>query len=97
MDSTRVSSITHPYEEFISSPSAGYLSYYKYLYANRIDYAYPLGTGAKDQGFAAIDVNGSSFTFSIYVSGTTSPVWTKTFTKGGTTATQQARPRALLP
>ena len=83
MDSARVPGITHPYEEFLTSSSTPYNSYNAYLYPARVDYYYPdVGNGS---GFAAIDVNGNSFTFSIYKVGTTAPVWSKTFTKGSTT------------
>jgi hypothetical protein len=79
MDNTRVSTLTRSYEEFITSPSGGY-TYNSYIYPNRMDYYYPT---VPKQGFAAIDVNGTSFTFSLYVSGNSNPVWSKTFDKSG--------------
>ena len=80
MDNTRLSALTGSFEEFITSPSGGG-TYNAYLYPARMDYYYPdMGTYEK-QGFATISVNGRSFTFSIYKVGTTSPVWSKTFTK----------------
>jgi hypothetical protein len=84
IDNTRVPNVTHPYEEFITSPAGGTLSYAQYIYHNRIDYYYPLGTGANDMAFGTLDVNGSSFTFSLYKVGTTIPVWSKQFTKSAT-------------
>jgi hypothetical protein len=82
MDNTRVPNLTHPYEEFLTSPAGGYLSYVPYILPNRIDYYYPLGTDAKDMGFGTLVVNGNTFTFNIYKVGTNAPVWSKTFTKG---------------
>jgi hypothetical protein len=82
LDNTRVSSLTHPNEEFLTSPAGGY--YYTYdpgvLYPARIDYAYSSIDMGSSQGFSAITVNGDSFTFSIYKDGTTAPVWSQTFT-----------------
>lgn len=77
MSSARVSSLTHAYEEFLTSPS-GSSTYNDYLYPNRVDYA-----EIKDdtQAFASISVNGRSFTVSLYRVGNSSPVWVKSFTK----------------
>ncbi len=92
MDNSRVTGITHPYEEFISSSSTVYNSYNEYMYPARMDYYYPdVGDGS---GFAAIDVNDSSFTFNIYKVGTTAPVWSRTFSKSGTITT--ATPTSAL-
>ena len=79
MDNTRVASLTGNFEQFITSPSGGG-TYNSYLYPARMDYTY-LNMGSS-QGFAAINVNGCSFTFGIYKVGTTAPVWSKTFIKG---------------
>ena len=82
MDSTRVSGLTHPYEEFFTSPSGGY--YYTYnpgtLYTARVDYAYT--NMGSSQGFAVISVNCTAFTVSMYKDGTAAPFWSKTFSKG---------------
>ncbi len=82
MDNARISGLTHPYEEFFTSPSGGY--YYTYnpgtLYPARVDYAYT--NMGSSQGFAAILVNCTSFTIGMYKDGTAAPVWSKTFTKG---------------
>ena len=78
MDNSRVAGLTGRFEQFITSPSGGW-TYNSYLFPNRMDYAY-MDMGIS-QGFATISVNGNSFTFSIYKTGTTSPVWSKTFTK----------------
>jgi hypothetical protein len=82
MDNTRVPGLTHPYEEFFTSPSGGY--YYTFnpatLYSARVDYAYT--NMGSSQGFAAITVNCTSFTVNMYKDGTTAPVWSKTFIKG---------------
>jgi 3',5'-cyclic AMP phosphodiesterase CpdA len=83
VDKTRVPGVTHPYEEFLTSPSGGYLSYAGYIYTDRIDYYYPLGTASTDMGFGTLTVNGNSFTFNLYKVGTTAPVWSRTFTKDG--------------
>jgi len=91
MDNTRVSNLTHPYEEFITSPSGGG-SYNEYMFPARMVYYYPDMGSYDNQGFAAIDVNGTSFTFSIYKVGTTAPVWSKTFTKPGTVITATPTP-----
>jgi parallel beta-helix repeat protein len=84
MDGTRVSGLTHSYEMFISSPSGG-ATYNEYVFPERLDYFYPDMAGA--QGFAAISVNGPTFTYSIYKNGSTSPVWSRTFTKNNTAPT----------
>jgi hypothetical protein len=80
MDNTRVSSLTHPYEQFFTSPSGGG-SYTSYLYPARMDYNYYPMASSGETGFAMITVNGSSFTINIYKVGITAPVWSKTFTK----------------
>ena len=77
MDGARISNLTHSYEEFLTSP-AGSETYNDSLIPARVDYAY-MDMG-NSQGFAAITVNGYSFTFSIYKNGTTTPVWSRTFT-----------------
>ena len=80
MDNTRLSALTVNFEQFLTSPSSAYLTYNDYLYPNRVDYYYSgIGDG---QGFATVTVNGNSFTFNIYQVGTSSPVWSRTFTKG---------------
>ncbi len=76
MDNTRVAGLTGSYEQFMTSPAGGW-TYNKYLYPNRMDYTY-LDMGSSSLGFATIDVNGNSFTVSIYKVGTTQPVWSKT-------------------
>jgi hypothetical protein len=78
LDNSRVAGLTGSFEQFITSPSGGW-TYNSYLFPNRMDYAY-MDMGIS-QGFATISVNGNSFTYSIYKTGTTSPVWSKTFTK----------------
>jgi hypothetical protein len=84
MDKNRVSGLTGSFEEFITSPSGGW-TYNSYIYPDRVDYYYTgIGNG---QGFGAVTVNGNSFTFSIYKVGTTTPVWSQTFTKGTAPAT----------
>lgn len=80
MDSSRISTLTRSYEEFYTSPSTIYNSYDEKVYPARMDYY--LSNVGNGRGFAAIDINGSSFTFSIYLTGTTSPKWSRTFTKG---------------
>jgi hypothetical protein len=81
MDNTRVSTLTHPYEEFFTSPAGGG-SYNAYMYPDRVDYYYPDMPSYSDTGFGLITVEGDSFTFSLYKVGITTPVWSQTFTKG---------------
>ncbi len=80
MDNTRVSGLTRSYEEFFTSPAGGG-SYNQYLYPNRVDYYYPNMPDFYNTGFGFVAVNGSSFTVSLYKAGTSSAVWTKSFTK----------------
>jgi hypothetical protein len=77
MSKARVSGLTHEYEEFLTSPS-GSSTYNSYLFPDRMDY---VENKIEKQAFAAINVNGASFTVSLYRVGTTLPVWSKTFTK----------------
>ena len=94
MDNSRVPGITHPYEQFLTSSSTDYNSYNAYMYPARMDYYYPnVGNGS---GFAAMDVNGDSFTFNIYKVGTTAPVWSKTFSKSGTVPTDTPVPTTTV-
>jgi hypothetical protein len=79
MDNTRVAGLTGSFEEFITSPSGGD-TYNSYLYPARMDYTC-MNMG-ESQAFAAISVNGTSFTVNFYEVGSSTPVWTKTFTKG---------------
>ena len=80
MDSTRVAGLTGSFEEFLTSPSGGW-TYNSTLYPARMDYTYM--SDESSQGFAAISVNGDSFTFSIYKVGSNLSVWSKTFSKSG--------------
>ena len=84
MDGARIASLTQPYEEFLTSPSGGE-THNDFLYPARVDYAY-MDMGFL-QGFAAITVNGYSFTFSIYKNGTAEPVWSRTFVDAPNLAT----------
>lgn len=79
MDNSRLSALTGKFEEFLTSPSAGYLTYNDYLFPARMDYTY-MGIG-DGQGFGTISVNGPAFTVNLYQVGISSPVWSKTFTK----------------
>lgn len=74
LDSSRISTITHPFEEFVTGRS-GASSYN--CASNRSDYC------ANYNGFATVDVNGNSFTVKFYEQGNNSSKWTKTFTKPG--------------
>jgi hypothetical protein len=80
MSSSRVAGLTHEYEEFLTSPSGGW-TYSSYIYPARMDYYY--ANMGSSQGFASIDVSGTSFTVNYYKTGATSPVWSKSFTKVG--------------
>jgi hypothetical protein len=77
MDSSRVSSLTHPYEEFFTSPS-GANTYNSKLYPARVDYA---DVAHEARAYATITVNGSSFTVNLFRVGINTPVWSHTFTK----------------
>jgi hypothetical protein len=78
MDNSRIANLTHPYEQFLTSPSATE-NYNRDLYPNRVDYANLKNAMA----FGSITVNGSSFTVKFYRVGTTTPVWSKTFIHTG--------------
>jgi hypothetical protein len=80
MDNTRLSSLTHPYEEFFTSPAGGG-SYNSYIFPNRVDYYYTPMASYGETGFTTVSVSGTSFTVKIYKVGIPAPVWTKTFTK----------------
>jgi hypothetical protein len=84
MDNTRVAGLTHSYEEILTSPSGGW-TYNDYAFPARMDYYYP--NMGSSQGFAAIDVNGDTFAVSFYKVGTTTPVWSRTFSKSGASQT----------
>jgi hypothetical protein len=77
MSSTRVPAITagHEYEEFITSSAGNPYGFTPY--PARMDY---YSYSSSYPAFATVSVNGSSFTVSFYHTGTTTPVWTKTFT-----------------
>lgn len=76
MDGTRLPGLTHPYEEFLTSPAGGY-TYNVQVFPQRIDYFY---SGVADvRGFAAVEVNGASFTVSLYDVSSAVPVWSMTF------------------
>ena len=89
MDNTRVAGLTQSYEEFLTSPSGGW-TYNDYVYPARMDYYY--ADMGSSQGFAAIDVNGASFTVNFYKVGTTAPVWSRSFTKPGVIPTETEIP-----
>ena len=76
MDSTRLSALTNPYEEFITS-SAG-MPYSFTTYTNRVTDSF---SSSSQMSFGLITVNGPEFTVSFYRVGISAPVWTKTFTK----------------
>ncbi|MFH2040716.1 MAG: Ig-like domain-containing protein, partial [Chloroflexota bacterium] len=84
MDSSRDERLSRSYEQFYTSPAGG-ATYNEYVYPDRIDYFYPDMDAS--QGYAAISVNGSSFTYSIYKVGTPTPVWSHTFSKVNTPPT----------
>jgi len=86
MDNTRVASLTHPYEEFFTSPASLTNNYTSYLYPARVDY-YDNHTGI---AFGTFSVNGSSFTVNFYRNGVS--VWSQTFTKGAPASTSTPAP-----
>ena len=97
VDSTRVPGLTHAYEQFMTSPAGGYLSYYANRIAANLDYVYPLGTAANDMAFGAVSVSGNSFTVNLYKVGTTSPVWSKTFSKSTSGPAMTSTPTPTSP
>jgi hypothetical protein len=87
MDSSRVPSLTHPYEEFFTSSAGNPYSFT--MYSARIDDNY---SSYSLPSFALINVNDLSFTVNFYHTGNTTPVWSKTFTKSGSTRTPTFTP-----
>jgi len=87
IDDTRITGVTHEFEQFVTSPS-GAGSYDSHLKPRRVDYAAMTGT----QGFASVDVNGADFTVSFYKKGTTTPVWSRTFSKSSPNPTPTGSP-----
>jgi hypothetical protein len=75
MDNTRLAALTNPYEEFFTSSAAG--PYSLTIYPDRIDDNY---YSSSLLSFGMITVIGNDFTVSLYHTGTSSPVWSKTFT-----------------
>lgn len=73
IDSSRISTITHPFEEFVTG--AGGAGRYS-CRSGRSEYCY-----SSDDSFATIDVSGTSFTVNFYRKNNTAPLWTRTFTK----------------
>ena len=72
IDNTRISAVTHPFEEFVTGAAGAGL--------------YSCRSGRSDwclsaNSFATIDVSGATFTVNAYRQGTTTPVKTWTFTK----------------
>ena len=94
MDSARVADLDGSYQEFFTSPAGGW-TYNSYMYPLRVNYFYP--TMGNSTGFAMIDVNGADFTVSFYKVGTGSAVWSKTFSKSGTTPQPTLTASATLP
>ncbi len=94
MDNTRLSGLTGSFEQFITSPSGGW-TYNEFIYPQRMDYYYP--DIDNEQGFGLITVDGTSFTFSIYLTGTELPVWSHTFTKGPPPPTPTGTPPTATP
>jgi hypothetical protein len=76
MDSTRLSKLTHPYEEFLTSTAGAPLDFS--VYTTRVTANY---TSNSKMSFALIKVNGSQFTVYFYRVGTTTALWSKTFSK----------------
>jgi hypothetical protein len=77
MFTNRIASITHPFEGFNIPPVAESLAAITNM--NRCEYGF-----GNLRGFATVDVQGSSYTFSFYVQDDPSPRWTKTFSHGMT-------------
>ncbi len=73
IDSSRISAVTHPFEEFVTG-SAGAPLYS--CRSGRSDWCHSANS------FITIDVSGATFTVNAYRQGTASPVKTWAFTKG---------------
>ena len=83
LDNTRLSGLTHPYEQIFNSAAGG--PYDFNVYPNRIDDNY---TSNDIPSFALVEVNGYSFTVKLYRTGNTTPLWTSTFSKPEPTPTR---------
>ncbi len=87
-DSGRIPSVTRPFEEFVTG--AGGAGAYACT-PGRSDYC--VGSDESiGSGFATVDVNGDSFTVSIYLQGHSTASWARTFTKAGGTPQPTATP-----
>ncbi len=63
IDSSRISAVTHPFEEFISGAAGAGLYH---ATADRYDYCLSDENGESRDGFMAVDVGGDHFTVTIY-------------------------------
>ncbi len=82
MSSARVPGLTHEYEEFITSSSGNPYSFTPY--PARMDY---YNYSSSLTAFGTVTVNGPNFTVNFYHTGTTTPIWSNTFTKSGSATT----------
>lgn len=89
MDSPRISSITHPFEEFISGAAGADL--YQAT-AGRYDY-WLNSAGSSEDGFCAVDVSGNYFNISVYkVDGSVDKTFSFTHSSAATVSTPTFSP-----
>ncbi len=89
----RINGVTHEFEQFVTSPSGAGV-YNSYLYPNRVD---DVDLSSTQQGFASVDVEGSSYTVNFYRVGSTYPVWARTFDKNGNVTIPPVNWEILVP
>jgi hypothetical protein len=93
IDSSRISSVTHPFEELVTG--AGGAGTYD-CRSGRSDYC--VGDAENiGAGFASVDVNGGDYTVNMYLQGQSSPSWSKAFSKAGVTPQPTATPGGPTP
>ena len=94
LDSTRISTLTHPIEQFMTAPGGqGTYNSYVQFDGNSVPYRFDyVETSIEDQAFGVIDVDGTSFTVSLYRESRPAPVWSQTFTKSGPGPTSTPAP-----
>jgi hypothetical protein len=96
LDNTRIPTLVNPIEQFMTTPG-GSSTYNRYVQFDssgnpyRFDY---VETSIEDQAFGVIDVNGPSYTVSLYRASRATPVWSRTFTKSVSGATTTPAPQA---
>jgi hypothetical protein len=91
IDSSRISDVTHPFEEFISGAAGARLYNAE---ADRYDYWLNDGSGNSEEGFMAVDILDNHFTVTIYtIDGSIDNILS--FEKGGGTLTPADGPEDI--